>query len=540
MNDKTARFIIRFFMFSSFLILFMRLFELQVIKGKYYQDLADGNRIRRITLKAPRGEILSRGGELLAKNVKKENFIYYETDRGYYISGDSAEGGKKILSVIGWDRYYPLKISAAHLTGYVGPVNEEESGKISTDCIVKGERFPSDVVGRSGLEEYYDCLLRGTDGEELIEVSADGSFVRLLGEKEPIKGNDLKTTVSYPLQEYVSTLLNGVRGSIVVSDPDGEILALFSSPGYDPNIFLNDQKKVNLIFENKDLPLFNRAISGRYSPGSIYKPIIATAALETGAIDKNYRYQDTGSINFKTPYGNYSYSNWYYTQYGAVEGSIDVTKAIARSTDTFFYKAGELTGIDKIVEWSKKFGIDKPSGIDLPGEIGGLVPDPLWKEKTKGERWFLGNTYHISIGQGDLLVTPIGINSAISSIAFDGKLCKPHLAENIDNKEYYQCTDLGISKNNNDLVREGMRKTCSTGGTGYTFFDFKEKTGIDIACKTGTAQIGSMDKTHAWFTAFAPADKPEIVVTVLVEEGGEGSKVAGPIARQIFDYWYKK
>lgn len=536
---KTAKIIIGIFLSASFAILLVRLFELQIIKGSYYQELADGNRIRKVTLKAPRGEIIARGGEYLVKNDEIENGIYYDNIRGYYISGDPAEKNEKIVKVDGWMRVYPLKESASHITGYIGNVNEKESGKISAECINKGERTLNDVIGRTGLEEYYDCLLRGRDGEKLIEVSADGKYVRLLGEKEPIKGTDLKTTIDYSLQEYISTLLSGQKGVIIVSDSDGEILGLFSSPAYDPNIFLNNQGEIASVLKDKNLPLFNRAISGKYSPGSIYKPIVASAALESSAIDKSYRYQDTGSIKFSTPYGNYSFSNWYYTQYGGVEGSIDVTKALARSTDTFFYKAGELTGIGKLVAWSKKFGLDANTGIDLPGEDSGLVPDPEWKERVKGERWFLGNTYHMSIGQGDLALTPIGIHEAISAISNDGNLCTPHLIGVLSDGKDYQCISLDIKKEYIDLVKEGMRKVCSSGGTGYTFFDFEDKSGVDIACKTGTAQIGTNDKTHAWFTAFAPVDKPEIVVTVLVEEGGEGSKVAGPIARQIFDFWFK-
>lgn len=537
---KTAKVFIGIILSISFLVLLVRLFELQVIKGSYYQDLADGNRIRKITLKAPRGEILARGGEHLAKNDEVENAIYYDNVRGYYISGDLSEKNEKIVNVNGWSRVYPLKESASHITGYIGNVNEKETGKISSECINKGERTLTDVIGRTGLEEYYDCLLRGRDGEKLIEVSADGKYVRLLGEKEPIKGTDLKTTIDYPLQEYIATLLTGLKGVIIVSDSDGEILALFSSPAYDPNIFLNELEKVSSVLEDKNLPLFNRVISGKYSPGSIYKPVVASAALESSAIDKGYRYQDTGSINFSTPYGNYSFSNWYYTQYGGVEGSIDVTRALARSTDTFFYKAGELTGIGKLVAWSKKFGLDTNTGIDLPGEVAGLVPDPEWKERVKGERWFLGNTYHLSIGQGDLSLTPIGIHEAISAISNDGNLCIPHLIGVLSDGKDYQCTSLNINIENIDLVKEGMKEVCSSGGTGYTFFDFEEKSGVDVACKTGTAQVGTNDKTHAWFTAFAPVDKPEIVVTVLVEEGGEGSKVAGPIARQVFDFWFKK
>ena len=530
-------YLIRALIIVAFLILFVRLFELQVIKGGYYKDLADGNRIRRVVIKAPRGDILARGGEVLSKNSDLEKWLFFNYEKGYYVETDSPD--KKLTKINSWIRKYPLRDSASHITGYVGLVNTDEAGKTDAQCINKGMRSADDTIGRSGLEEFYDCRLRGDDGEMLIEVEADGSFIRELGTKEPEKGEDIKTTIDYPLQEYVSTLFDGVTGAIIASDPTGQILAMYSSPSYDPNLFVEGSEKTIEILNDDKLPLFNRSISGKYPPGSIYKPLVATAALETKVIDRGYHYQDTGSITFSTAYGNYSFSNWYFTQYGGSEGSIDVTRAIARSTDTFFYKIGELTGIDNIVSWSQKFGLSQKTGIDLSGEVEGLVPSPKWKEEVKGERWFLGNTYHLSIGQGDLLVTPIAIHSAISAISNGGELCKPHFVSGFETGYNPNCLDLGIEESNIELVKEGMRKACSAGGTGYTFFDFEEKSGVEVACKTGTAQVGTEDKTHAWFTVFGPVDEPEIVLTILVEEGGEGSKVAGPIARQVFDFWYK-
>jgi penicillin-binding protein 2 len=203
---------------------------------------------------------------------------------------------------------------------------------------------------------------------------------------------------------------------------------------------------------------------------------------------------------------------------------------MARSTDTFFYKLGEFVGVEKLKGWGHKFGLDEPTGVDLPQEVAGLVPSPEWKLKVRGERWFLGNTYHMSIGQGDIALTPIGINTAISAIASGGELCRPKVRQQAPQ----ECTDLGMSDKTIMLVKEGMKRACSSGGTGFTFFDFQIPTG----CKTGTAETGDGETTHAWFVAFAPVDFPEIVATVLVEKGGEGSSVAGPIAREIFDYWF--
>jgi len=210
-------------------------------------------------------------------------------------------------------------------------------------------------------------------------------------------------------------------------------------------------------------------------------------------------------------------------------------RALARSTDTFFYKVGEMMGIKNIEKWAKKFKLNEVSGIDLPGEVEGLIPNPDWKKREKGEKWFLGNTYHLSIGQGDLLLTPLSINSAISTIASNGKYCPPRVVEEPS------CSSISIKKENIDLVKDGMIQACESGGTAQPFFDFTHKSLPEegkIACKTGTAETGKKDISHAWFTAFAPANMPEIVGTFLVEEGGEGSKEAAPIAKEVFDYWF--
>jgi penicillin-binding protein 2 len=240
-------------------------------------------------------------------------------------------------------------------------------------------------------------------------------------------------------------------------------------------------------------------------------------------------FNDEGQITIKTLYGDFTYNNWYFTQYGGREGQIDLTRALARSTDTFFYTIGELVGPEKIAEFAHKFSLDEKTGIDLPGEVVGLIPTPEWKKKVKNEDWFLGNTYHLSIGQGDVAITPIELNMMTQAIATDGEYCKPTLSSEAKG----DCRSIDIEKENFDLVKEGMKEACAAGGTGYTFFDFVPVVG----CKTGTAEVGVGDDTHAWFTLFSPFERPEIVVTVLVEKGGEGSKVAGPIARSIMNRW---
>lgn len=506
-----------------FVLLLARLFELQIIKGKYYRTLAEGNRIRKVTLPAPRGQILARGGETLIGNLSIQKKIIFEAD-GTIRESDGLNSRDEGEIIVDYRRDYLLSSGFAHAGGYLGEANKDEIGIVNPRCPEKGPKKPGDLVGRSGLEEEYDCLLRGIAGEELVEVDIRGRKIRVLGKKEPIPGEDLKTNIDFKLQKKIAGLLDKKKGAIIVSDPKGEILAFYSSPSFDP-------QKVVQSLEDPDLPLFNRAISGLYHPGSVFKPIVALAALADGKIDRSYTFTDPGVIQI----GLYSYTNWFFSQYGKVEGTIDLTRALARSTDTFFYKLGEMVGVDRIDYWADTFGLSAKTGIDIPGEAGGLIPTPLWKKKVKGEAWFLGNTYHLAIGQGDLAVTPIAMNTAISAIATGGFLCQPRLV-GLDTK----CKSLKIAKESLDLVKQGMVEACSLGGTGYTFFDWNSSLtdgSGSVACKTGTAETNEDGKTHAWFIVFTPAALPEVIATVLVERSGEGSKVAGPIARSVLNYW---
>ena len=474
------------------LVLIARLFDLQIIKGDYYRKLSDGNRIDRIKIKAERGKILSRGGEVL--------------------SGPDF----------------------SHVTGYVAETNAEEVGKIDPKCTEKGAYKLGQVVGRGGLQEEYNCVLSGIDGEELVEVNSLGEKIRTLGTKVPIAGSDIKTNIDYNLQKTIALEMQGKLGSVVATDRKGQVLALFSAPSYDPD-------DISASLNDNNLPLFNRAIGGLYHPGSIFKPLVSIAALEDGKIDKNFKYTDTGLVTVESIYGNYSYSNWYFTQYGGKEGEIDLTKALARSTDTFFYKIGEAVGINGLVDWMKKFGLTKLTNIDISGELLSLVPSPDWKQKTKNEKWFLGNTYHFSIGQGDLALTPVAIHRANFIITNGGKFCDLKIVGDTS------CLNLKLKISNLKLVQDGMRKACTVGGTGFTFFDFAEKhNGLIVGCKTGTAETNEDEKTHAWFTVYLdPAEqdgavgKDFIHLTVMVEKSGEGSKVAGPIARKIFDAYFE-
>jgi penicillin-binding protein 2 len=515
-----------------FLIIIGRLLDIQVIKGAYYKSLAEDNRVQRVPILAPRGALKARDGQNIAES-KKLNEI------------EVSYNSKEII--IPWTRWYD-GIGFGHITGYLGLAKEGEAGKVRGDCPDKGTRKIGSFVGRSGLEEWYDCVLSGFDGEELVEIDAMGERIRSLGRRDPVPGNDIVTTIDYGLQKKSASIMENKKGAIIAMSKNGEILTLYSGPSYDPNIFAakDNTNQLSKLLTDPSLPLFNRTIGGMFHPGSIYKPIVALAALEEGAITKEYTYEDRGRITIDTNYGNFAYNNWYFTQYGGKEGVIDVKKALARSTDTFFYEIGNLLGVDKINSWSHTFGLDEKTQIDIPGEVSGLVPSPDWKLKLKNERWFLGNTYHLAIGQGDLAVTPLAITSATAAIANNGKLCRPHIVNsksqipNAKEEESSDCKDLNIKKENIDIVMEGMINACETGGTAFPFFDFETPDGEKVACKTGTAETegGKEGDTHAWFTIIAPSKNPQIVLTVLVERGGEGSKIAAPIARELMNYWF--
>ena len=529
-NESWLSWFLKGLLILSFLFMLARLFELQVIKGDYYRNLSEGNRIRKVKIVAPRGKIYARGGEILVGNKEIKKKIEF-AENGEIEKVNAKDINENDLIVTEYERFYPLNEAFLHVGGYVSEANEDEVGKINPKCPEKGVVELGSLLGRGGLEQYYECELSGIDGEELIEVDIKGRKIRVLGVKEPISGKDIRTTIDYDLQKELPSLMDNNKGAVIVSDSNGHVISLYSNPSFNPNYFGKQQyfEEVNNVLADENLPLFNRAIGGIYHPGSVFKPVVIIGALSENKIDKDFLYIDEGIIKVN----DYSYSNWYFTQYGKTEGEIGIVKALARSTDTFFYKVGELLGPDYIAYWAKKFGLGEGTNIDIPGEVKGLIPTPSWKYEIKKEQWYLGNTYHISIGQGDLAVTLAEVNVETSVIANGGKKCDFKIS---NHESSINCKDLKIKSEYLSIVKEGMIGACSPGGTGYTFFDFEPK----VACKTGTAETNVDGKTHAWFTAFGPTDYPEIVVTVPVQGGGEGSKIAGPIARDIFDFWFHR
>ncbi|MDE2590525.1 MAG: hypothetical protein KGL95_12780, partial [Patescibacteria group bacterium] len=547
-------------------ILLIRLFFLQVINGQQYRLLSDTNRTRTEIIHAPRGIIFDRSGVSMVFNMPG----YRETINGKtkFLDQKSAltllAKGDKNLEIDSL-REYPFGPAAAHVVGYIGQISSDELSDPAYDAYRVG-----DVIGKMGVEQYYEKELKGIDGRKLDEVDATGKYIRTLGITDPIPGQDITLTIDNTLQQAAYSAMDSVaKGAVIVSKPDGEILAMISKPSFDPNLFtMGEEYKgstnsaytsvAQVLTDNNGQPLLNRAIGGEYPPGSTFKLVTAAAGLESKKIDDSYTVDDTGILKI----GNFSFSNWYYSQYGKTDGTVDVTKAIKRSNDIFFYKLGELLGVDTISAQASKFGIGTTLGIDLEGEHPGLLPTKEWKQKTLGEQWYTGDDYHYAIGQGYLLTTPLQVNAWTQTIANGGILFKPHLLLSEKPKALQRGV---ISASTQQLIREGMIEACDTGGVAWPLFGFtiqnshlaidgknilqapnatssavpSDARHVVLACKTGTAQHGD-DTTlpHAWLTLFAPAYNPQIVITVLAESSGEGSNVAAPVAKKILEAYF--
>ncbi len=510
----------------GFLVIFYVLVDLTVVRGAYFRGLSLDNRIAESKIPAARGKIMDRKGRVMAESV----YQYFKVVDGKRVYDDVGEfdGLKFEGNDLAFElrRKYPYGQSSAFVTGYVNKTGEEDLKKDSCVRSLLGD----DWLGRGGAEALFECKLRGEAGRRLVEVDAKREYLRELGRVDPVGGDDINLSVDAYWQEKVYELVKDRKVAVVISDvKTGQLLVMVSSPSFDPNIFSfsrNNQLILEMLSDDTNYPLLNRAIATRYHPGSVFKLVVATAGLEEKVIDGNSLIEDTGVITL----GDYSYRNWLWTKRGAVDGMVDVVKGLQRSNDIFFYRLGERLGPDNIYKWAVKFGYDSKSGLGFAGEVDSIVPNPDWKLETKNERWFLGNTYHLAIGQGDLAVNVAQVNRVTSAVANGGRLCQLTVEKGKED-----CVNLPISKQNLELVIEGMERACNEGGTAWPLFNFK----TNIACKTGTAEVGDGSKdTHAWLTAFAPVEDPEIAITVMAERGGEGSDVAAPIVGDVLKMWF--
>ncbi len=519
------------------ILIVARLFFLQIIKGSSYRNLSDVNRTKTIAIHAPRGIIFDRDGVPLVFNVP--GFRLTMGDKIKLIDKNEAlkliSKGKTNLEIDSL-RNYPYKELTSHVIGYIGQISQEEL-KEKEFVDYKG----GDLIGKMGIEGKYESVLRGVDGKELVEINSMGKTMRKLGKEDPIPGKNITLTLDIALQKAAFDAMKDTKkGAVIVSSPNGEILALLSKPSFDANLFTmgsamqNSESLVTQILnDSENQPLLNRAIGGTYPPGSTFKLVTAAAGLEDKIIDKNFTVEDMGILKV----GDFSFGNWYFMQYGKTEGEVNVVKGIMRSNDIFFYKLAELVGVDRLSRFAEKFGLGKKLGIDLSGEQSGTVPTQKWKKDIIGENWYLGDTYHYGIGQGFLLTTPLQVNILTQAIVNGGTIYQPHLLKN--SKSEIRSSKF-LSKETVDLIKEGMIESCSTGGVAWPLFELKVKSKLlTVACKTGTAQHGGEETLpHAWITLFAPAEKPEIIVTVLSESSGEGSNIAAPIAKKILEEWF--
>ncbi len=571
-------------------ILTLGLWNLQVLGADSYRVQAEQNRIRRVPVLAPRGRILDREGRLIVDNypsttcyllrdqIKDPSVDIPLIAQGLHLPVDqlqlmlkrSANSPKyeriplkkditpdeaafveahknelpELETLEEQRRLYPKDGFAAHIVGYVGEVSEQ--------MLENDPRYaayePGDVVGKSGVEETYDALLRGTNGSRDVIVNSHGKELGVLGQEMAIPGKDLRLTIDLDLQRVAEQALEGKNGAIVAMDPHtGEILAMASRPNYDPNQFSVklSQAYWSSIIDNPNHPLLNKAIQAQLAPGSTFKIIMSVAGLQEG-VAQNLKVDCEGGAEF---YGHFYHCDRHH-------GGVNINNAIPYSCDTFYYTLANRLGIDKIAEYGHELGIGQKTGIDLPDEVSGIMPSPQWKMKNYHEKWFAGETISVGIGQGAVTATPIQLLRALSGIASGGVLRRPHVVMPdqvpADMQSAVRDTFPGsgdatipLTSANWQTITDGMSAvTSSPIGTAYV----AHLDGIDFAGKTGTADVvsgrqkNSTNKStlpNAWFVGMTPRRNPDIAVAVLWEHGYWGNNSA-KLASQIIDAFVEK
>lgn len=441
-------------------------------------------------------------------------------------------------------RYYPHGELFAHVIGYVGRINDKELKSINKDLYAG-----TNLIGKIGVENSYEDLLHGVPGNESVEADAHGNVLRHLGRKEPVRGNDLYLSLDYGLQTVASEQLAGRRGAIVAMDPrTGEILALVSSPSFNPNLFVTGISHTDYsgLRDNLDQPLYNRAVQGAYPPGSTIKPMFGLGGIHYGLIDWGTAISDHGY--FTLPGDSHKFRDWKKSGHGVV----NLHKSQVVSCDTFFYILSFRMGIEKMNTWMRQFGFGEKTGVDLPSESTGLYPNPEWKMRTRDAKWLKGETISVSIGQGAFTATPLQLAMATAITANHGSHVIPHVLQTSKGAKPHKdlnAPDGRIQFNGTDQdwiqMRDAMVDVIETGtGRGIRTPMYK------IAGKTGTAQVKSIAQgkryneallterqlDHGLFVGFAPAENPEIAIAVVWENGRHGGSAA-QLARPILDYW---
>ncbi len=579
-------------------ILVVRFVYLQGVRHSYYQTLSESNRIAVIPIVPNRGLILDRNGVVLARNYSGYTLeINQSKTRDIEATIDDLS---KLIEITNKDRRrfkkllaeshnfetlvirnrlsdeevarfaarqylfpgveikarlyrdYPFGEKTSHLIGYIGRINDSEVNQLEEDDLTANYRG-SDYIGKTGLEQSYESDLHGSTGIDQVEVDAGGRAVRLLSRTPPVSGNTLVLSIDAKLQEIAENSFGNYRGALVAIDPNnGEVLAFVSKPGYDPNPFVDgiDTQSWDELNNSPDVPLNNRALRGQYPPGSTIKPFMALAGLFFHTRTPEQTIDDPGV--YYLPGSSRQYRDWK----AGGHGSVNMFKAIQMSCDTYFYGLATELGIDNIFNYLSRFGFGRKTGIDLEGEASGLLPSQDWKKKRYQQIWYPGDTVSVGIGQGYLLVTPLQLAFATATLANNGVAYQPHLVKEVQSTRSSEnrliadqpLDDMGIDPKALDLVRRAMVAVTQPGGTAvYANMGAP----YQIAGKTGTAQVIAMKqgekydakkvderlRDHAWFIAYAPADKPRIAMAVLAENGGHGGGTPAQIARKVLDYY---
>ncbi len=492
-----------------------------------------------------------------------------------------------ILSGLGRDQALVFDQNSANLGGFsldTNPVREYSDGGLlsqvlgytgrvsADDAKTHPDYGPTDLIGKSGLESQYESLLRGVNGGQRTEVDATGKPIRVLASVDPVAGSSLVLSIDDALEQHLAaaiqaqmTASGAVRASGVAVDPrTGQVLAVVSLPSYDNNLFAKgiSQTDYNSLLSNPGQPLFNKVISGVYPTGSIIKPLGASAALQQGVIDTSTIVNDTGKIVVPNQYDPANPAIYYGWERTTGLGPVNVVQALAQSSDIFFYEVmGGFTdflhylGVDKLASYYQYFGLGSKTGIDVPGEAAGRVPTPAWKKAFSGQAWYTGDTYNVSVGQGDLLASPLQMVMAISAIANGGTLYQPHLVSQVKDTTGKVVQTIAphivrqgfISASNLNIVRQGMMAAV-TEPKGTACCKIRDQVPVSVAAKTGTAETVNHDtgasaatqsKPEAWFEAFAPATgDPKIAIVILIENSGEGAAYAAPAARETLAWYF--
>lgn len=572
MSDRQARFSIdRRLRFLQFVILItvallvMSLFFFQVIKANEYVRLASQNRLRIIRMAPPRGTITDSKGAPLAVNVRTFSVNGYPVDL-------QKEGNLKLVSSVlmrngipideeelkkliekqysapyraitvasnltfaqaaelitdrnfsealfltpVWKRTYPAGNFTAHVVGYVSEITKDEL-EAKKESLYRG----GDMIGKNGIEAWYDEDLQGLPGEEVVEVDARGRKLRDISYSPPQRGSDTVLTIDLAAQRYAAELIGNFRGAVVAMDVnDGSVKCLYSSPSYDPDPFTwgISNKEWAALNDHKERPMMNRAISGAYPPASTFKIVTASSVLENKVATTSTTVRCPGYFEL----GDRRFRCWQRSGHGTE----NVMKALRDSCDVYFYQTATWLGIDRLIRTAAKYGVGEKSGIDLIGEISGTIAGPEWKKERVKENWYGGDTVNYSIGQGYVLMTPIQLLRAYAAIANGGRLPKPR----INSKAVPEYRKLEVSPEIIKIMQEGLLEVTST-GTGRRASSF----GIQIAGKTGTAQ-NAHGEDHAWFAGYAPANAPRYAVVVIAEAGKGGGAVAGPIVGKMLNF----